>query len=88
MLLLLLSLLGCIAQGNTDWYYENWCGKGSGLQYLDDANCVKKFPAVFSRDWKCPVPVLDSIPEGFQRDDELPNMKVDTSSLSKYVTDQ
>jgi hypothetical protein len=26
-------------------------------------------------------------PEGFQRDDELPNMKVDTSSLSKYVTD-
>lgn len=74
------------ALATTDWYHTYWCGHG-GLQYLDDENCVKKFPNGYDREWTCPVPEVDRIPPGFQKEGELSSVSVDTTSLTKYVTD-
>jgi hypothetical protein len=68
-----------------DWYHDNWCGKD--LQYLLDRDCVKKFPSTYNRDWTCSVPDTKEIPADFFPDGDLSNVKVDTTSLSKYVTD-
>jgi hypothetical protein len=73
----------CVVQ-STNWYQSYWCG--GNLQYLDDSKCVKKFPSVYNRDWTCPAAIVKEAP-GFQIDGELSEMKVDTSSLAKYVTD-
>lgn len=66
-------------------YFDHWCGHG--LQYLDDSQCAKKFPSKYDREWTCPVPVLQSAPEGFQADGPLSSMKVDTSTLAQIITD-
>lgn len=86
MLWLLFLSLYPLAQASTDWYHTYWCGHG-GLQYLDDGNCVKKFPKSYDREWSCPVPVTDQIPSGFQQEGELSTATIDTTALAKYVTD-
>lgn len=70
--------------GVTDYYHKYWCGHG--LQYLDDSKCIKKFPSVYNRDWICPNPISSTIPEGFVKDNELSTMKIDTSSLLNYIS--
>eukprot|EP01031_Cornospumella_fuschlensis_P036464 gene36464-44233_t len=87
----LFSLLGlglvALSTGQSQWYYNHWCGEG--LQYLDDANCAKIFPTVYDRDWTCGAGVLQSPPAGFIADTDLPSVlpSVDTSSLFINDTD-
>ena len=57
------------------------------MQYLDDSQCAKKFPTKYDREWTCAVPVVDSVPEGFQADGPLSSMKVDTTTLAQFITD-
>lgn len=64
-----------------DYYYHHWCG--SGLQYLDDAYCAKKFPTSFDREWSCPVNVLSTPPSGYLPDGQI---AVDTTALEFLVT--
>jgi hypothetical protein len=66
-------------------YYKHWCGHG--LQYLDDAKCAKVFPSKINREWSCPLPTLQSAPEGYELDKPFTSVSVDTTSLSKYVND-
>jgi hypothetical protein len=84
-----------VSFSSNDWYNENWCG--GELQYLDDRDCVKKFPGDFSRHWACPISVSATPPavdgyvsdkdfttdNGYQYMEKLP---VDTTSLSPFVT--
>jgi hypothetical protein len=77
-------LLFQAVQGS-EWYYNNWCG--GDMPYLLDENCAKKFPAVYNREWKCPIPPESSVPEGFFPEGKLSDTKIDTTSLAKYVTD-
>ena len=39
------------------YYRSHWCGKPppENLQFLDDRDCAKRFPANCSREWRCPV---------------------------------
>ena len=83
-MILALLLLAIYSVEGTDWYRSYWCGKD--MTYLLDGNCAKKFPTNYNRDWTCPVPVVSEIPEGFEKDNDLSKVKVDTTSLSKYVT--
>jgi hypothetical protein len=79
----LLNLVSVVQ--STNWYQTYWCGHG--LQYLDDSTCAKKFPANFNREWTCPVALEKTVPENFFPEGDFSQVKVDTTSLAKYVTD-
>jgi hypothetical protein len=53
--------------GDSAWYYKNWCGHPGALQYLDDGLCAKVFPSNFTRDFKCPN-VYQTIPSTYSKD--------------------
>lgn len=72
-----------------NWYYDNWCG--SGLQYLTDSQCMKKFPSKFSRNWNCPIinkydNINDITSKGYDKDKELSNVDIDINQLGNIVT--
>jgi hypothetical protein len=74
--------------GKNPYYYSNWCN-GASLEYLDDANCVKKFPSSYDREWTCPVRYNedDSQLKGYAPADlPLNEVSIDTSALSKIVS--
>jgi len=78
-------IANCIALNSYSYYYSHWCG--SGLQYLDDSKCAKKFPsAQADREWACPINVKDEVPSGYFEDSPLSEVKIDTSTLSSIVT--
>jgi hypothetical protein len=74
--------------GENPYYYSNWCSAAS-LEYLDDANCVKKFPSSYDREWRCPVHFDQTELEGFvPLDTPLSEVKVDLSALASIVDPQ
>ena len=85
----LVLLSSCVIGGNTSsYYYKHWCG--SRLQYLDDKYCMKLFPSnshsQSQREWKCPIPSIDSTPAGFQPEVDFNEINVDTSTLSGIIS--
>ena len=55
------------------------------LRYLDDRLCSKKFPAVFDRDWKCPLIFESGSLDGYQEDTTLSETEVDLQTLSDII---
>ena len=79
VLILLVTLTQVKGFGDNPYYYDNWCGHYD-LHYLDDVDCIKKFPSAFSRDWKCPNRFSDS-GQGFSEDLPFQDVVVDTEGL-------
>lgn len=73
--------------GENPYYYSHWCN-GANLQYLDDANCVKKFPSNYDREWSCPI-LYDASSNQFDdyisANTPLKDVEVDVTTLSKFV---
>jgi hypothetical protein len=58
------------------------------MQYLQDAQCAKLFPQTINRNWACPIPVLQSAPDGYSPDKALLDNTVDTETLGSLITDR
>jgi len=69
----------------SDWYYDKWCG--GSHEYLDDSKCVKVFPESFDRNWQCEVPVVSSVPEGYNEETTLDNVVIDVDTLGNIITE-
>lgn len=54
MIFLVLASLCLLTYSARVRYYKYWCG--GQLQYLEDSECIKKFPSSYDREnWQCPV---------------------------------
>jgi hypothetical protein len=58
------------------------------MQYLQDAQCAKLFPQNIDRNWACPIPVMESAPDGYSPDSALLDVHVDTETLGALITDR
>jgi len=99
MLLVILNLLYLfiiISSGSNNtinqYYYDNWCG--GDLKYLDDSECVKKFPSNIDRNYQCNTKIYEDsneinllLQKGYNYDtQQLYNINVDIEKLLSLIT--
>jgi hypothetical protein len=73
--------------GENPYYYDNWCNHASNsLTYLDDKYCAKKFPTEQDRDFTCPVTFDKQHLSGYQEDQPLSEVHVDSTLLPTLLS--
>lgn len=69
---------------DNSFYYKHWCG--AGLRYLEDKNCIKKFPSSFDRNWVSPLLATAKTTSGYVPDSgKFSDFQINTTVLGSYI---